>query len=128
MGRYQAKGRGLISALHEQLEVQLLWDLPGRRAGEVRARESCSPTLEPSLPGLPLGEGNPHSLVPSRQESSRPSWISDPSGVSAVMPRVSLLLTELLLCDTRNGHGSHTHIGKGRVRKPSPNHFMRPIY
>ncbi|XP_014389843.1 PREDICTED: protein Wnt-4 [Myotis brandtii] len=27
MGRYQAKGRGFISALHEQLEVQLLWDL-----------------------------------------------------------------------------------------------------
>lgn len=32
MGRYQVKGKGWISALHEQLEVQFLWDLPGRKS------------------------------------------------------------------------------------------------
>lgn len=52
----------------------------------MKAREGSSPTPEPSLPGRPLTEGNPHCLVPPGQEYRLSSWIRGRSWAFALTP------------------------------------------
>lgn len=58
MGSYQVKGKGLISASMSSWKLNFCGTFQAGRAGEMKAREDYSPTPEPSLPGLPLAEGN----------------------------------------------------------------------
>lgn len=48
MGRYQAKSRGFISALHEQLRFNFCGTFQAGRAGEVRAVPPSSPACRAS--------------------------------------------------------------------------------
>lgn len=66
MDGYQVKGKGLISASMSSWKLNFCGTFQAGRAGEMKAREDYSPTPEPSLPGLPLAEGNPPFPGPSQ--------------------------------------------------------------
>lgn len=63
---YQVRGKGLISASMSSWKLNFCGTFQAGRAGEMKAREDYSPTPEPSLPGLPLTEGNPPFPGPSQ--------------------------------------------------------------
>lgn len=83
-GRYQLKGKGIVWPSMGGRRFSLCGTFQAGRAGETRAREGASPTLEPSPPSLP--SQSRHSLVTPRQEHQLPSWTRGPSQAFAATP------------------------------------------
>lgn len=69
IGRYQVQGKGVISGLHKQPEVQSLWE-PSRQEEQVRGGQAkaAAPPLPAQPPGLPSERETTQSLVPPGQK------------------------------------------------------------
>lgn len=119
--RYQPKGRGFASALHEQLEVQSLWNLPGRksRGDKGKRRLQAHPGAQPTQPPHHRGEAATPRALPGRSTSCHPGSEVPAGPLQGHL--YACLLMVLLLCEIKNGI---TPIEEPASEKPFPTHYF----